>query len=185
MSPPDMNGCNGDGSGSDDSRSDVDDTFSTASNQVVVLVDPYSTGCCIGQEMQKRGYSLVAVWTHDFTGDWRLHIPASCGGVMHYIAEVTEIEGETLEQVANKVRQAVAPKQVICCIAGGEAGVDYADALSEQMGCPMGRTFPSAETRKFSKISFTSTACDRFDKPLAPRSKRWKSSLSQNSTRSS
>ena len=32
-------------------------------DKVIVIVDPYSTGCVVAQEALKRGYKLVVVWT--------------------------------------------------------------------------------------------------------------------------
>jgi hypothetical protein len=34
--------------------------------QVIVFVNPYSTGCVIAQEMVCRGYNVMALWTHGF-----------------------------------------------------------------------------------------------------------------------
>jgi hypothetical protein len=105
------------------------------SNQVVVIVDPYSTGCLVGKEITKRGYSLVALWTKGFSEDMKTHIPTSCGA-MEYLAEVTEPNEGGLEATAQAVRTAIGEtnKHVVACLAGGEAGVDLADALSEHMG---------------------------------------------------
>ena len=32
-------------------------------DKVIVIVDPYSTGCVVAQEALKRGYKVVVVWT--------------------------------------------------------------------------------------------------------------------------
>ena len=32
-------------------------------DKVIVIVDPYSTGCVVAQEALKRGYKLVVVWS--------------------------------------------------------------------------------------------------------------------------
>jgi hypothetical protein len=32
-------------------------------DKVIVIVDPYSTGCVVAQEALKRGYKLLVVWT--------------------------------------------------------------------------------------------------------------------------
>lgn len=102
--------------------------------QVVVIVDPYSTGCLVGQEIIKRGFSLVALWTKGFSEDMKTHIPTACGA-LNYLAEVTEPNEGGLEATAKIIRSAVgADKEVVACLAGGEAGVDLADALSEHMG---------------------------------------------------
>jgi hypothetical protein len=49
------------------------------SKKVVVFVDPYSTGCVVAQEMARRGYLLIALWTIGFSDEMKTHIPASCG----------------------------------------------------------------------------------------------------------
>jgi biotin carboxylase len=101
--------------------------------QVVVIVDPYSTGCLIGKEITKRGFSLVALWTEGFAPEMKLHIPTSCG-TMSYLAELDE-PTEGLVATAAAIQQAVgADREVIACLAGGEAGCDLADALSEHLG---------------------------------------------------
>jgi biotin carboxylase len=99
--------------------------------EVVVVVDPYSTGCLIAQEMSKRGFLLVALWTDGFSEDMKTHVPQSCGTV-HYYAEVDE--ANTLEETASEVRKAIHDLPIAACIAGGEAGVDFADAFSEYLG---------------------------------------------------
>ncbi len=37
-----------------------------ASKEVVVVTDPYSTGCLIVNEMISRGYNVIALWTLGF-----------------------------------------------------------------------------------------------------------------------
>lgn len=112
-------------------------------DQCVIIVDPYSTGCLVGKEIAKRGYHLVAVWTKGFSAAMKTHVPTSCGGAMVYYAEIDE--QETLQATADAVREATknlcsssdsggANSPIEACIAGGEAGVDLADALSEHLG---------------------------------------------------
>jgi biotin carboxylase len=97
---------------------------------VVLLVDPYSTGCLVGKEIYRRGYALIAVWTKGFSEDMKQHIPTSAG-TMTYLAEITQTG--SLEDTARSCAAAAGDKPIVACIAGGEAGVDYADALSEHM----------------------------------------------------
>jgi biotin carboxylase len=101
-----------------------------ASNECVVLIDPYSTGCVIAEEIQKRGYTIMAVWTKGFTPIMKTHVPLSVGE-LKYIAEVDE--QDTLADTASAVYKAAGKLRVVACIAGGEAGVDLADALSEKL----------------------------------------------------
>jgi len=101
-----------------------------ASREVVVMVDPYSTGCCIAQEIQKRGYRIICLWTLGFSEEMKKHVPLSCEG-LEYFAEVTE--EDTLADTVKAVYQAAGQLRVVACIAGGEAGVGLADALSERL----------------------------------------------------
>lgn len=102
-----------------------------AEADVVIIVDPYSTGCLIGKEMAMRGYSLLALWTKGFSPEMKTHVPQSCGS-MNYLAQVDEVG--SLKETADAVKDAVDGKNIVACLAGGEAGVDLADALSEYLG---------------------------------------------------
>lgn len=112
-----------------------DDTFAESpylgAKKVAVVVDPYSTGCVVAQEVQKRGYFLIAVWTIGFAEAMKTHVPVSCGR-MDYYAEVDQ--AETLEETKQRLVEAAGGYEIASCFAGGEAGVDYADALSEYLG---------------------------------------------------
>jgi biotin carboxylase len=121
---------------------DGDDTFPiTEHDHVVILVDPYSTGCLIGKEMYRRGYGLIALWTRGFSESMKSHVPKAAG-IMQYIAQVDE--AETIAETAQRCQEAFAAATggghssasncIVACVAGGEAGVDVADALSEYMG---------------------------------------------------
>ena len=99
--------------------------------QVAVVIDPYSTGCCVAQEIQKRGYLLVAVWTIGFSEEMKTHVPASCGR-MDYYGEIDQ--AETLEETKARLEDVAKGKTIDLVLAGGEAGVDFADALSEYLG---------------------------------------------------
>jgi hypothetical protein len=97
----------------------------------VVLVDPYSTGCIVAQEMSKRGCLIIALWTKGFSEEMKTHVPQSCGH-MEYFAEVEQ--DESLDQTEKILREAAAGNDIVACLAGGEAGVDFADVLSEHLG---------------------------------------------------
>ena len=101
-----------------------------SSREAVVLVDPYSTGCCIAEEIMKRGFSVIALWTRGFSPEMKTHVPLSCGK-LNYLQEVEELE--TLAQTSQAVYEAAGSLRVVACLAGGEAGVDLADALSEHI----------------------------------------------------
>jgi hypothetical protein len=101
-----------------------------ASKEVAVIVDPYSTGCLVAREIMSRGYKVIALWTLGFNEDMKKHVPLSCTGIQ-YFAEVTESEdhGETVRELYKAAGQ----YKIVSCIAGGEAGVDSADILSERL----------------------------------------------------
>jgi hypothetical protein len=58
--------------------------------QVIVFVNPYSRGCVIAQEMVHRSYDVMALWTHGFANEMKLHIPLSCAG-LECVTEITQI----------------------------------------------------------------------------------------------
>ena len=101
-----------------------------SSREAVILVDPYSTGCCIAEEIMKRGFSVITLWTRGFSSEMKKHVPLSCK-TLNYLAEVEE--SETLAQSSQAIYEAAGSLRVVACLAGGEAGVDLADALSEHI----------------------------------------------------
>ena len=90
-----------------------------ASKEVVVIVDPYSTGCCIAEEILKRGYRVIALWTQGFSAEMKKHVPLSVGR-LHYHKEIDE--ADTLHETSQVVYKAAGEFRVVACIAGGEAG---------------------------------------------------------------
>ena len=101
-----------------------------SSNEAVVVVDPYSTGCLVAKEIQGRGYKVIALWTKGFSEEMKKHVPLSCGK-MEYFEEVTE--GDNLGETTKVLYKAAGKFRIVGCICGGEAGVDAADALSERL----------------------------------------------------
>jgi len=100
--------------------------------KAVVVVTPYSTGCVVAHEMQKRGCAIIALWIQGFAEEMKTHVPLSCKGQLKYYAEVEE--QDSLEETMQAVRDSSGDMEIVACLAGGEAGVDVADALSEAMG---------------------------------------------------
>jgi hypothetical protein len=101
-----------------------------ASKEAVVFVDPYSTGCLVADEVQRRGYTIMALWTKGFAPAMKTHVPLSVGKITYH-AEIEETD--TLADTVAAVYKAAGMLRVVACVAGGEAGVDLADALSERM----------------------------------------------------
>lgn len=102
-----------------------------ASQEMVILVDPYSTGCCIAHEILKRGYGLIALWTAGFAPAMKEHVPLSVLGKLTYAATVDE--APTMAETVQRLYKAAGTKRLVACLAGGEAGVDFADALAERL----------------------------------------------------
>lgn len=114
--------------------------------KIVIVVDPYSTGCLVAKELRKRGFLILALWTKGFSEDMKTHIPMSAG-IMEYFCEVDE--AETLEKTGEAVRKAAGEHPLAACLPGGEAGVDLADALSEHLGLDTnGTEIPNRRDKK-------------------------------------
>ena len=101
-----------------------------SSKEVVVVVCPYSTGCVVVQEIQSRGYRVIALWPKTFSDAMKLHVPVSCGK-MSYFAEVTE--GDDPGETSRELYKAAGSLKIVACICGGEAGVDLTDIMSERL----------------------------------------------------
>jgi biotin carboxylase len=98
---------------------------------VVIVVDPYSSGCMIVRELMNRGNGVIALWTKGFSAEMKTHVPVLCGK-LDYIAEVEQ--ADSLEETVGRLNKIAGGSPIIACMVGGEAGVDLADALSEFMG---------------------------------------------------
>jgi len=84
--------------------------------------------------MQRRGYAVVAMWINGFAEEMKTHVPLSCAKELKYVREIDE-QG-TLELTLKEIERhcAEADLEIVACLAGGEAGVDVADIISEAMG---------------------------------------------------
>jgi glutathione synthase/RimK-type ligase-like ATP-grasp enzyme len=103
-------------------------------NEVVLVICPYSTGCCVALELQLRGYHLVCVWPQGFSENMKTHEPVSCKGLLQY--DITIEEADTIADTAALVKDLAGRYHwtITACVCGGEAGVDLTDALSEELG---------------------------------------------------
>ena len=109
------------------------EAVSKVEDLAVVIVTPYSTGCCIAQEVKKRGYKLICLWSAGFSEVMKAHVPISCKDL---IFDVELEEKATLEETALLVLEEARQMScdIVACMCGGERGVDLADALSERLG---------------------------------------------------
>lgn len=81
-----------------------------ASQEAVLVIDPYSTGCLIAEEVQRRGYSVLALWTKGFSPAMKTHIPMSVIGKLKYDAEIDQ--QDDLASTAAAVAKAAGSKRV-------------------------------------------------------------------------
>jgi len=119
-------------------------------NEVAVVICPYSTGCCVALELQLKGYRLVCVWPRGFSENMKTHEPVSCQGLLKY--DITVEEAATVADTSALI-QDLARRYgwtIKACVCGGEAGVDLADALSEEMGLLSNGT--AVENRRDKKV---------------------------------
>ena len=106
---------------------------------------PVLAGQCVNQFIRRHAHiPLYSVWTKGFSAEMKTHVPLSCRDLT-YIAQVDDLEHWSLEQLVDGIEQAASAAamklgrpadyyQIAGCIAGGEAGVDMADVLSENLG---------------------------------------------------
>ena len=95
-------------------------------NSTIVMVTPYSTGCCIAKEIKDRGYNLICLWNRGFAEEMKKHVPSSCAD-LSYFAEITE--GETMDDTIAALEKAAASGgyKIVGVVCGGEAGVDLGE----------------------------------------------------------
>merc|ERR1719355_358731 len=51
---------------------------SSSDSEVVIVVDPISTGGTVAFEAFMRGYKVMAVWCSELTTEFRSHVPNCC-----------------------------------------------------------------------------------------------------------
>jgi len=100
----------------------------TEGEDFIVVVDPYSTGCCLAHECSKRGFKVIAMWSKEASDELKSHKPLSCADLVYH-AELTE--SSTIEDTAAAVKASVSSGTLVACMVGGESGVPTADTLSE------------------------------------------------------
>lgn len=71
-------------------------------------------------------------------------------GALDYLAVVDQEEGATVKDVASQVKEACGAYELVSVVAGGDRGVDFADALSETLGLMTNGTY--IQNRRDKKI---------------------------------
>ena len=101
-----------------------------ASKEVVVVVDPYSTGSCISKELINRTYSVIAVWSSKRTPAMMEQAPLGCSDI-RYHAEL--YEKDSLLETVSDIQKAANLLRVVACVCGGESGVELTNAVAEKL----------------------------------------------------
>lgn len=113
-------------------NSDNNDPANINVRPCVVLVDPYSTGAMLAPDLDRRGFSVIALWT-DEVGENRGHLPEAAKGFPEkFLVELDE--RASIAETAQALRKAAGVAELAAVMCGGETGVKVADALAEYMG---------------------------------------------------
>ena len=102
-----------------------------ASKEVVIIINPHSTGCCIAKEVMARTYRVIAVWSKNSNPEMRQQAPLGCSD-LKYFAEVEE--KDNVLETAAAIQKSANLFRVVACICGGESGSELTDAISEKLG---------------------------------------------------
>lgn len=98
--------------------------------EVVVVVDPFSTGGVLVAELLSQGYAVIALWTKE--SNIRYHDYPKNVDPKQLLAELDE--EPTVEATAARLREVVGSgSSLAAVICGGDSGVNTADALSEAL----------------------------------------------------
>ena len=113
-------------------------------------------------EIAKRGHPLVAIWTRGFNPEMKTHVPPPARDLT-YLAEVDDVDPWDIDDLIGAANDAASraatsagrpPDHYVVsgCIAGGEAGVDVADALSERLGVMSNGTRGEYKNRRDKRV---------------------------------
>jgi hypothetical protein len=98
-----------------------------SSKEVVVIIDPYSTGTCVADETMKRGFSVIALWSKGISEELKKHVPLSCSNMQKYFASM-DVQDD-LASTSEALYKAAGMKKIVACFAGGETGTLYEDGI--------------------------------------------------------
>lgn len=99
-------------------------------DQIVAVVDPFSTGAVLAAELTKLGYSVVAVYSAKLENLANLQNLVPQGLVLSFDAVVPFDDNPYV--MINSI-MSVKNKKLVAILAGAETGVEVADTLSELM----------------------------------------------------
>ena len=102
----------------------------SANRDVVVIVDPISTGAVLASQAVQQGLAIIAVWSESVPDDLKGFVDKRLS--VRYIGVVQHAEGK-LKATARAVR-AISGERLKGVIVGCETGVLLGDALAEELG---------------------------------------------------
>ena len=85
-----------------------------SSKEVVVIVDPYSTGTVVANEVMKRGFSVIALWTEKISDELKNHVPLSCSNMAEYFGTI--IERDDIMSTMEAVYKKAGSKKIVACV---------------------------------------------------------------------
>ena len=134
--------------------------------EVVCVVDPFSTGYNVVQEIKKRGHEIIAL-----EGRIERRYEDNSGRLV-YLGEVER--QVNLAETKKCVGEVAAGHKNVASLVGAESGVDLVDALSEYLGSnPMERKLVPVVISIFSKNRSKRRDFDLFVKPWVSTLRKW------------
>ena len=109
----------------------------SADRDVLVVVDPISTGLILVQQALARGLEVVAVWSESVPDQLKQFVAKGIN--VRYIGVVQHEEGNIASTTAT-VRAIVGDRRLRAVLVGCETGVLLGDELSEALGVPTNGT---------------------------------------------
>jgi len=109
----------------------------SADRDVLVVVDPISTGLILVQQALARGLEVVAVWSESVPDQLKQFVAKGIN--VRYIGVVQHEEGALASTTAT-VRAIVGDRRLRAVLVGCETGVLLGDELSEALGVPTNGT---------------------------------------------
>jgi len=102
----------------------------SANRDVLVVIDPISTGAVLASQAVERGLAIIAVWSESVPDELKGYVDKRLS--LRYIGVVQHVEGK-LEATARAVR-AISGERLKGVLVGCETGVLLGDALAEELG---------------------------------------------------
>jgi phosphoribosylamine-glycine ligase len=91
------------------------------------VVNPFSTGAYVAEELAKRTFKVIALWTRAISNAQR-------NSGINFRAFASIEEGVDLDETLAAVKDAAKNFRIVACICGGAEGSFLTDALSELLG---------------------------------------------------